>query len=881
MRDGDLSPEDFYAHEFTHALLITSAAKSDALIPSTSSRFLLSMHYIMKLPLSVSQVVSLRKTIPLYPCVIAAAMAVVSVRAADLTWDTSASAGVQSAAGTWNNQTTSNWTGDGGASNVQWNNANLDNAIFTTTGSAYTVTLVTPTVNNISFAGSGAGVVTLSASTLTFGGTITVAAGNAVSIGAQLSGAGSIISSGTLTLTGTSNNFTGGVTLNTGSLLSLSGSSLGADVLGSGTLTLNGGTISTNLFTSETAIVNAIVFGGNFTFNNTNGSYSGAVDLGGATRTLTSSGTNSVGFSGVVTNGGIIAAGTKGVGLSNVANTFAGGVTVSSGSALAYTGNSYSGTAGAVTAGSLGTGTLTLENGSTFTTTGTAKAGNNVAVNGDFSLNTNNMTFEGSVDLGGGTRTITIVGTNGVVFSGKISNGGIILAGTTGSVTLSNVNSDFAGGVTVGANNSLNITGGSTGTPGAVTKGPIGTGTLTINGGTITTTYSGGGANVYNNVVIGGNFSITPDTASYFYGGWDLGSAVRTVNVTAGFASKHLRLSNVVGGSGGFTFTNSSSGTGPYTSSISFEGSSANTYTGSTTLAGTTTANGSTAVLNLSKTAGVTSIAGDLTVTGGTVNLVNNNQIANTSAVTVNGSAAVFALGASHTDTVGTVTLDGGGSITGTGTSALTSTGTFEMKSGSVTAILAGSGIALNKTTTGTVTLSGANTYTGATTIDAGTLALGSTGSLASTNYSIADGATFNASAKTSYSLAAVATTIGVGASTSGFFNGPTGALTLGNSLTLNFSTSLISDGQTYNLFDFGSKSGNFSSIGLTGSIVGSLLLTSTDTWTGAAGGYDFTFNQATGNLLVAVSSVPEPSTYALLLGGAGLTAALIRRRRL
>jgi autotransporter-associated beta strand protein len=89
------------------------------------------------------------------------------------------------------------------------------------------------------------------------------------------------------------------------------------------------------------------------------------------------------------------------------------------------------------------------------------------------------------------------------------------------------------------------------------------------------------------------------------------------------------------------------------------------------------------------------------------------------------------------------VTLDGGGSITGTGTSALTSTGTFEMKSGSVSAILAGSGIALNKTTSGTVTLSGANTYTGATTITSGTLAAGATNALGGTSsVTVASGGT-------------------------------------------------------------------------------------------------------------------------------------------
>ncbi len=44
------------------------------------------------------------------------------------------------------------------------------------------------------------------------------------------------------------------------------------------------------------------------------------------------------------------------------------------------------------------------------------------------------------------------------------------------------------------------------------------------------------------------------------------------------------------------------------------------------------------------------------------------------------------------------------------------------MKSGSVSAVLAGTHIPLNKTTDGTVILSGANTYTGDTTVNDGTL---------------------------------------------------------------------------------------------------------------------------------------------------------------
>jgi autotransporter-associated beta strand protein len=87
-------------------------------------------------------------------------------------------------------------------------------------------------------------------------------------------------------------------------------------------------------------------------------------------------------------------------------------------------------------------------------------------------------------------------------------------------------------------------------------------------------------------------------------------------------------------------------------------------------------------------------------------------------AVTVNGGTLDIK---TYTDTVGVVTLTSG-SITGTGTGALTGTSFVFNGTGSVTAILAGTG-AVSKTGAGTTTtLSGTNTYTGATQVDAGTL---------------------------------------------------------------------------------------------------------------------------------------------------------------
>jgi MYXO-CTERM domain-containing protein len=98
-------------------------------------------------------------------------------------------------------------------------------------------------------------------------------------------------------------------------------------------------------------------------------------------------------------------------------------------------------------------------------------------------------------------------------------------------------------------------------------------------------------------------------------------------------------------------------------------------------------------------------------------------------ALVVNGT--VDDLGGANVS-VGTVTLTNGGTITD-GTLSAT---IFELQSGTVSAVLAGSGI-VTKDDTDTVTLSGADTYTGGTNVNSGLLVVGSGSGLAAVGSAI------------------------------------------------------------------------------------------------------------------------------------------------
>jgi fibronectin-binding autotransporter adhesin len=119
-------------------------------------------------------------------------------------------------------------------------------------------------------------------------------------------------------------------------------------------------------------------------------------------------------------------------------------------------------------------------------------------------------------------------------------------------------------------------------------------------------------------------------------------------------------------------------------------------------------------------------------------------------------------------------------------------------------------GLPLNKSGDGTLLLTNTNTYTGATRVNAGTLALGASGSIAnSSGVTIGAGATLDTTAKTSYTLPS-AVTIGLNgtAGTCGTVNATGKALNVsGATLTFNVTGTLSSP--VFVLANYGSISGS------------------------------------------------------------------------
>jgi len=607
--------------------------------------------------------------------------------------------------------------------------------------------------------------VTLSGGTLSigsgFGLTVTNGTGDTATVATDLSGAGSFIKAGAgkVTLSGI-NSFASTTTAAAGTLAVSSDSNIG-----SAAMVLNAG--ATLQVTGATTIDNAFTLSGSSTVQTDgNTSFSGLLSGGAVTLTKT---------------------GTAQLTLSNSGNSgaFSGDVTVSSG-ALRVTSDSM-----------LSAGTLTLDGGS-------------------FASNTNGLNIDNAVVLGASGGTFDIFGGGGafvITFSGNITGSGALTKTSASQLSLTGTNT-YSGGTTVSAG-TLRIGGASN----------LGTGTVTLNNGTLDDTNAST-ETITNNFTIGsGGATFSKGTGTLTLSGTLSGSGSITntgvgglnhtgsgtltldgASVTRATSAGALTLgSNIVMGSGGATFDTTGgdvtikgnmSGSGTLTKQGGSSGAilwlfgDNSAYSGAQTVAsGWMVANSATALgsgqvtLNASTTLG---LLGGITTFSNNIVLAGDAtlQSANTTNTVTTFSGVISETGGSRNLTLGTGTGTNTGIIltganTYTGTSTITGSNVLQITDatnlsaaaitlGSATLQINGSGVtvanAINLTgsaklsNANTVTLSGVisgsqnltkngagrlvlsntETYNGSTTISAGTLEVN--GSLATSGTTVSSG---------------------------------------------------------------------------------------------------------------------------------------------
>jgi autotransporter-associated beta strand protein len=703
----------------------------------------------------------------------------------------------------------------------------------------------------------------------------------------SIGGTTGIVKNGSQSLTlATANTFTGGITLNAGTL------NLGnAGSIGSGKLTIAGGSLdNTSGASLTTTSAVAQDWNGDFTFIGTNDLTlgSGVVTLGGDRTVTVSAGALSVGGVGgsgrSLTKAG---AGTLQIG----ASTYSGATTVSGGTLRAGSATSFTATSG-VTLANVAGATLDL-NGFSQTITNLTGGG----------------TTGGNVALGGGT--LTTGGTANATIGSLSGAGGLVKAGA-GQFSILGGSAGFSG--------TTSITGGT------LDVGPIagtfGSGTISISGanfiqasGTLTQPVVGNAAGIS---ARGGNLLVNVGGAGALIDMNSGGSGgLGQFNFGSSSADSRVVVSNTIGvnNNGGTRTITANAGTGtaevefaaPITpgtaggvSGINKNGSGRVIYSAANTYTGTTTVNAG--VLQISHRLALQNSVPVLSGTG-TMELMVTDP--------------VFGGLVGGTDLASMVTA-GYGSVT----SLTLNPGTGVSRTYSGVIANGAAGMSLTKSGSGIQTLQGANTYTGPTIISGGTLALSSAGTIDSTSVLSLAGGTFDVSAKSSaYGVAALDGSGGVNGpvavngllspgspfgtitASSGFTLGSSGtyAYSLFDSGTLGFgSADLVTVGGDLTLtpgaqfqlsFTGTSTPGNrFTVFGYSGSLSGifaglpdqSLVsdgsgnqwqILYSDTTAGLNGG--------TGSLFVNLVAVPEPTSLVAALASMAVAMMALRRGRL
>jgi autotransporter-associated beta strand protein len=296
---------------------------------------------------------------------------------------------------------------------------------------------------------------------------------------------------------------------------------------------------------------------------------------------------------------------------------------------------------------------------------------------------------------------------------------------------------------------------------------------------------------------------------------------------------------------------------------------------------------------------GISTYTGATAINNGTLQLTTGNDRLPTGTTVSLGQAASANVGtfdlnarsqqiAGLNSTTGTNATASNNTVTSSSAATLTLGGSGNYSYGDGTDANSGvitGAISVVKSGSGTQTFGDANTYSGTTTISSGTLALGASGSLASSLISVASGASFDFTAKTG------GLTLGTGQQLGG--RGTVlGSLEFGSGSQLGFSSSgplLVGSGTVSFAagFGIGSIAGLDSSVAegtytLLNETTGGTISFANLANVGAGNAFDLGSGKSAyfqqGSLQVVV--VPEPSTLGLAAAGLALAALGAWRRR-
>lgn len=466
----------------------------------------------------------------------------------------------------------------------------------------------------------------------------------------------------------------------------------------------------------------------------------------------------------------------------------------------------------------------------------------------------NATTTAGNVSVTMDSNTLTFGGSSTLNITTSLTKNGAGVLSINGATLAGAFNANVNGGVFEIRMNNTSWTGNTTVANGATLRvasnnNALGSGTVNLqNGSTFAFGVGGSGVTLSNNVTVSGDINLAntrnSGSASFTIGTtglntFNLGGATRAISATATNLGDIINIQSAIS-NGGINLSGNAT--------VRFGGSSTtNTYTGMTTLGSGFTGQLQLSTGNTTTGVGSTAIAGDVTINAGTLMLRNNDQIANTSTVTMTGGTFRLQDEGSNnrTDTVAALVFNGG-NVTGGGGLALGGTaanGTLRINSGG---ILSGNGTGLS--INATILNAGGQIRPGSSgDSNAGTLGISS-----------ASGLTWNGEAS---SIAQMRFNLGPSSDQIAL----TGALAKGTGSFfvfdfLGFNATTAAD---YTLMTFASSSGfsagNFTATNITfdSGLSGSFLLNS-------------------GNLVYSV--IPEPTAWALL--AAGLTVVTIFRRR-